>query len=548
MNSKEGKKRIEDIINTECTKKRNDGKNLCIIIDGNWGVGKTYCVRDIIDNPQAFNLSKTIYFSLFGNKLTIDMLERKLKAQILFKQVSDKKVRVGLRSLGDIVKSVAKEYGIDFDTYLNNIAIEDMPNDKNIVVIIDDIERKSEELLFSEILGLAEKMTTQFSVILIFNKDKCSKEDREAYQLFREKVVDYELEINEITREYLYDILGDNFDEIKKYLYVQPVLFDPKIKNLRIAEKFCELLIEVQQELRKLYEDDTYQITEMFRKEVFNVINDRYIDSAHKQGKHNLIYDFVEKVFEKDMKQVAWAGESIKENWPKAGIVETDCLLIKNGFKVSEEEYSSLVQSLINKVESEDETYFTKQVEVLMACEILSQIGLEDKYDANLFNLAKKIYKFNNIYFDENEFYGALSPWVLGQTDCASATQALCHKINEYNKSTATNEVKKAMNELLEKGLPREYFDYIDEYDSVIQKDIEYTKRHVKTLYLKELEHHSESYLSGLHLTMYAVEDYFTDFLNERKKSAGPRELTLIKHLKKELEKENTFPDYIGQE
>lgn len=530
---------IEDIINTECTKRRSDEKNLCIIIDGKWGVGKTYCIRDIIDNPQDFNLSKTVYFSLFGSKLTIDMLERKLKAQILFKQVSDKRLRAGLSSLGDIVKSVAKEYGIDFDTYLNNISIEDMPNDKNIVVIIDDIERKSEELLFSEILGLAEKMTTQFTVILIFNKEKCSEEDREAYQLFREKIVDYELEINEITREYLYDILGDDFDENKKYLYLQPILFNPKIQNLRIAEKFCGLLIEVQQELRKLYEDDTYLITEMFRREVFNVINARYIEPSDKKEQNNIIYDFVEKVFEKDMKHVAWIGESIKENWPKVGNVEKDCLTIKNGFKVSEEEYSRLVQRLINKVETEDEKYFTKQVEVLMVCEIFSQINLESKYEINLFELAKKIYKFNNIYLDKNESYGELSPYVLGQKKCASSTMNMCKKINEYNKTMAINEVKQTMDELLEKDLNREYYDYMDEYDFVIRNDIEYTLRHVKTLYLKELEHHSDYYVSGLHLIMYAVEDDFMEFMNARKKTAGARELALIKHLKEYLERES---------
>lgn len=74
---------------------------------------------------------------------------------------------------------------------------------KNILICIDDFERKSDSLPMKDVLGLISflKEERDCKVALIFSDMNFSEENRQAYTQFREKVVDVEVRFSPTPAE-----------------------------------------------------------------------------------------------------------------------------------------------------------------------------------------------------------------------------------------------------------------------------------------------------------------------------------------------------------
>lgn len=572
MNSDEGRKWIEEklgnLMKEKNPMKGSDDKKICIIIDGEWGIGKTYCVRGLL-NEKGNKLPPAIENSLFGKNITIEKFERKLKLQIILKGLLEsnavqkvkfsnektgikgefckKKLFEAGKSAGIFISELLKKHGVDLNTYIDNVSIEDLPAPKDLVVVIDDIERKSDAIRFNDILGMTEELTKKFIVILILNSEKLKDEDKNAYQLFREKVVDYDLKIDEVTKKYLYSMLGTNFSENEKYYFLQEFLCNnASVKNIRIAEKLCKLIIDTQNDLQSIYNDKNYQISYEYVREAYNVLNNYYLGKNEKKT-NKVIYDYVEKIFKEDRKKIERLRKSILENYPAKGEVEEDCIRIIDGYELCEEDFYKLVDKMKEKITKHDKEYFTMQSEVLMACEAFGRIGLDDDNRNDLLEIAKELYSFSDMYFDSDIDYGSLSPYFWGK-DAQILTLEICNEINEYNRKTAIEEVKVKMDDLLNRDEFTEYFDYVDSYDMVFRTDGKYALNHIINLYTKELKCHHGEYYDGLCLIMPAVRESFAKYLLQRASHADTRELTLILKLQKRMNRgkgiaEETFND-----
>lgn len=99
----------------------------CTLIDGGWGIGKTYLIQNYFDQDTNYEL---IYVSLFG-KNTIKEIENSLLINLIpgFKNVKD---FGGFAKLfGTLGKDlVGKFAGVNIENYLNSFSIEDFKNNK----------------------------------------------------------------------------------------------------------------------------------------------------------------------------------------------------------------------------------------------------------------------------------------------------------------------------------------------------------------------------------------------------------------------------------
>ena len=91
------------------------------------------------------------------------------------------------------------------------------------LICIDDLERKSEKLSMSTLLGYVSNLSesSNCKVILIFNDDTLSDKDKEEIDRYREKVIDLELEyspnpINNIDIEFSSHLCRDLICKIFK--------------------------------------------------------------------------------------------------------------------------------------------------------------------------------------------------------------------------------------------------------------------------------------------------------------------------------------------
>ncbi len=230
--------------------KQEDG--LIIALNGEWGVGKTYFWNDFIKKyylnqkkfkknscPSCIFLEKTFltlekvfwYLDKLLNcnfSITKKLFKQNNK-QIAYVSLFGKETLKEIET--DIILQVSKGYrvkeklknilgssniiGIDIASCMSLIPKSDF---KNIVICFDDFERKSNKLDTKDILGLISQFKEQKNckVIMIFNKDKIHRDDKDIFCTFKDKIIDYELQYKP-TIEQSYNIAVSNLKCFKEY-------------------------------------------------------------------------------------------------------------------------------------------------------------------------------------------------------------------------------------------------------------------------------------------------------------------------------------------
>jgi len=223
MNYLEVIKSIDHIIKTD----NNLNDNNCILINGEWGIGKTYAIYQWIKNNEEFYNIK--YISVFGKSKARDIENAiliKLAGLVDIKESGkDKKTKnrfnLLVRGIGDVaLQALSLKTGIAFEAaeYVKNISVEEFPDpkskDKKTIICIDDLERKS-DIKIIDLLGLIERTTQNYNVIVISNTKQFSAEDKTKFDEYREKVIDYEFVINKIDPELQMKIASDGLGRFK---------------------------------------------------------------------------------------------------------------------------------------------------------------------------------------------------------------------------------------------------------------------------------------------------------------------------------------------
>ena len=140
---------IIDIVK-EYVENKNTG--YAIMIDGEWGSGKTYFVREKLEKKlkklweETKREIKFIYVSSYGVKSTNE-LDSKIYEKIILEFLPEKfkskyqDIERGLGSLYEIIKEFKKLPNIPKNSIINLIEILQKRNSKNYILIFDDIER-----------------------------------------------------------------------------------------------------------------------------------------------------------------------------------------------------------------------------------------------------------------------------------------------------------------------------------------------------------------------------------------------------------------------
>ncbi len=161
---------------------------LVITVKGKWGSGKTYFIKNLLDEERE----KYAYISLFGknsiNEITQEIV---LKISKFRKILGD--VSLILKQLGGLFTHIGAVGNL-----LSLVSTADI---KGSVVVVDDFERLSENLHPREVMGLVAQLKEdkQCKVILIMNEEVLTsnnekyKKLKEEYDEYKEKIVDLEL-------------------------------------------------------------------------------------------------------------------------------------------------------------------------------------------------------------------------------------------------------------------------------------------------------------------------------------------------------------------
>ena len=249
MKERERREEREVIVSREEVKKRlkellDRKEPICIVIKGEWGVGKTHLVKEFFNKEPKEE--KCAYISLFG-KYSLEDIKSDLTLQLskiikyanVFGQVLEniKSVSPHLGSIGSLLSLLtSKEF-------------------KNVIVCFDEFERLSPKLEMKEVLGFISYLKENLNcrLILIVDESKIiskkgekdnqalNKEsgfEIEVYNQYKEKLVDYEITLNPSVEENLEIVVNKETDISESFKEaIRDFICSLNVKNIRILRR-----------------------------------------------------------------------------------------------------------------------------------------------------------------------------------------------------------------------------------------------------------------------------------------------------------------------
>lgn len=234
--------------------------NYAVMINGDWGSGKTFFVKNYINNHN--DKEKFLYVSLYGIK-NLDEISKDIYAQILRKnslfaktigKLKGEKVSVLGNVVGRIAIDLCKSKGIDVDGITN--IYKNLVDLNKYIFVFDDLERNS--IGMNEILGYINNLVehSEIKAVIIANE---SKIDHMLYKEIKEKLIAntiiYEPNINDIFK-IIINGLQENEDIKNSLIKNIDILIKIPNKNIRTYQFFLSKYIRAYKSISKIYSEN----------------------------------------------------------------------------------------------------------------------------------------------------------------------------------------------------------------------------------------------------------------------------------------------------
>ena len=174
----------------------------CILVDGTWGIGKSYMVRKALEDKK----DRTCFVSLFVMD-NVQQIYHEILFQLLLRSADGGKM---IRWLKDATKVFGNfSYGAkNINTVLESrfseldalVALSQKFETKHVVVI-DDLERYKESLKLREIFGVIENLKQCHDIYVIAVANLNELENKKEFDKYNEKVIDRIFQITEYSSQ-----------------------------------------------------------------------------------------------------------------------------------------------------------------------------------------------------------------------------------------------------------------------------------------------------------------------------------------------------------
>lgn len=200
----------------------NNGEKNIILIDGDWGIGKTFTYKKYLEE----NSLREIYISLF-NLDKLEDIDKKLISSYMINRINRNSIATKTVSkisnyfnIEAFDKLLENKVGFSISDVTNLLQIENLEFDNNIVLCFDDLERIGDKAEFKSLLGKIEQLHTKIDIIVLCNTKKLSKENQSIFDEYKEKVIDYTLTLDSFDSDFLEKFINkvNLNDESKKIL------------------------------------------------------------------------------------------------------------------------------------------------------------------------------------------------------------------------------------------------------------------------------------------------------------------------------------------
>ncbi|EPA0858757.1 P-loop NTPase fold protein [Enterococcus hirae] len=183
---------------------RNSEGPYALQIDGDWGVGKTYYIKNQVMKSLKEGGDFTVYFSVYGYD-SLKQIQQDILLTIITELYPSKKILSRLSSFNKGWYKILKILG---DSKLQSISLisdgilelithlyslensSKLGRDNSLVVIIDDLERLSKKIQISDLLGfIGTELLEKIKCKVIIVSNSAEIKESEDFEKAKEKII-----------------------------------------------------------------------------------------------------------------------------------------------------------------------------------------------------------------------------------------------------------------------------------------------------------------------------------------------------------------------
>lgn len=261
-----------------------------VLVDGDWGIGKTYLIKNKFIKEEKY---KTIYASIFGlnsiSELNLYILNEMNKVLGFLKKGYDilSGKDFGILSVSFQLPEVKNE---------SSFFLKHKSKKENIIVIVDDIERKSKNIDINELMGFFETISNidNVKLILIANTEKLSEEDRKCFDNYKEKIIEKIYKVDSYSSNAEKVIIKSNLNNNLKVSEIVENYFKKcDVNNLRTLKKCIDFIKQNDNYINfdKLTQEQKAEIIELEICTVIEKISKNYLKEESKEEFIIQLYD-----------------------------------------------------------------------------------------------------------------------------------------------------------------------------------------------------------------------------------------------------------------
>lgn len=245
----------------------------CVVLDGEWGVGKTTFWKNFSNEKFKEN---SVYVSLFG-KESIQEIKQEIGVQIYKRNeyISEFSEQAKKLGLDKVIDEVIPKLG---SALIGCISFFKKENFKDVIICFDDFERISDKINLKDVLGTISEYKEQQNchIVMILNRskmtalaketqkeDKKNLEDKELKNTsqikedkielekilseYKDKIMDYEFYYNPTPQE-SFNIVSGELEEVYRDAALQ-YFSKHAINNIRVMRRAINALNDYKQHL-----------------------------------------------------------------------------------------------------------------------------------------------------------------------------------------------------------------------------------------------------------------------------------------------------------
>lgn len=217
-----------------------DSKYQKILINGDWGIGKTKYILDFINN-----YTNACYVSLFG-KRDVNSILQDIYFHLI-KNTPGSKIRKNISSLREKMNTLDISYfgislSIPMIEDIHKTLIKELNRKDTFIIVFDDLERKHHELDIKEVFGVIDSLSRieKIKIVLVAATNQFGDENENTFINYHEKAIDRAYIIEKYADEAPVQILGEDVWGV-----IENITENYKFTNLRTFGKTNLFINEV---------------------------------------------------------------------------------------------------------------------------------------------------------------------------------------------------------------------------------------------------------------------------------------------------------------